>query len=72
MLVSMDGRGRALDNVFVERVRKVFLIYEYIYFRRCSTVQELEEGLSHYIGFYNQERVHQSLGYSTPRSVYHT
>jgi putative transposase len=67
--VSMDGRGRALDNVFVERLWRT-VKYEDIYIRSYETVAELLEGLIQYFGFYNQERLHQSLGYEIPEEVY--
>ena len=67
--VSMDGRGRALDNVFVERLWRS-VKYEDIYIRSYETVAELLEGLIRYFGFYNQERLHQSLGYEIPEEVY--
>ena len=67
--VSMDGRGRCLDNVFVERLwRRVK--YEDIYLRGYEAVPELERGLAAYFGFYNDERLHQSLGYRTPAEVH--
>ena len=67
--VSMDGRGRALDNVFVERLWRT-VKYEDIYIRGYETVAELLEGLARYFSFYNQERLHQSLGYEAPAVVY--
>ncbi len=67
--VSMDGRGRALDNVFVERLWRS-VKYEDIYIRGYETVPELHRGLSRYFGFYNGERLHQSLDYRTPAEVY--
>jgi putative transposase len=67
--VSMDGRGRALDNVFVERLWRT-VKYEDIYIRGYETVAELQRGLIRYFAFYNQERLHQSLGYETPAEVY--
>jgi putative transposase len=67
--VSMDGRGRALDNVFVERLWRS-VKYEDIYIRGYEVVPELYQGLVRYIGFYNNERLHQSLGYRTPAAVY--
>ena len=67
--VSMDGRGRALDNVFVERLWRS-VKYEDIYIRGYETVPELHRGLSRYFGFYNEERLHQSLDYRTPAAVY--
>jgi putative transposase len=67
--VSMDGRGRALDNVFVERLWRTAK-YEDIYIRGYEMVSELLQGLIRYFAFYNQERLHQSLGYETPAEVY--
>jgi putative transposase len=67
--VSMDGRGRALDNVFVERLWRS-VKYEDIYIRGYEAVPELHRGLWRYFGFYNDERLHQSLGYRTPATVY--
>jgi putative transposase len=67
--VSMDGRGRALDNVFVERLWRS-VKYEDIYIRGYEAVPELHQGLGRYFTFYNQERLHQSLGYQTPAAVY--
>ena len=68
--VSMDGRGRALDNVFIERLWRS-LKYEDIYLKDYATVDELNEGLTRYFEFYNQERFHQALDYQTPYQVYH-
>jgi putative transposase len=67
--VSMDGRGRAADNVFVERLWRS-VKYEDVYLRCYESVPELERGLAAYFTFYNQERFHQSLGYRTPVEVY--
>jgi len=67
--VSMDGRGRALDNVFVERLWRS-VKYEDIYIRGYEAVRELYQGLVRYFRFYNQERFHQSLGYETPAEIY--
>jgi putative transposase len=67
--VSMDGRGRCLDNVFVERLWRT-VKYEDVYLRGYALVPELEQGLQRYFGFYNHERLHQSLDYRTPASVY--
>jgi putative transposase len=67
--VSMDGRGRALDNVFVERLWRS-VKYEDIYIQGYDTVPELHRGLARYFAFYNDERPHQSLGYRTPAAVY--
>jgi putative transposase len=67
--ISMDGRGRCLDNVFVERLWRT-VKYEDIYLQGYSTVAELERGLWSYLRFYNEERLHQSLGYQPPVLVY--
>lgn len=67
--ISMDGRGRALDNIFVERLWRS-VKYEEVYLKKHSTMQDLLLGLTHYFIFYNNERKHQSLGYQTPESVY--
>jgi putative transposase len=67
--VSRDGRGRALDNVFVERLWRS-VKYEDIYIKDYERVIELESGLSAYFRFYDEERPHQSLGYRTPGEVY--
>lgn len=67
--VSMDGRGRALDNVFVERLWRT-VKYEDVYIRGYESVPELRRGLERYLGFYNEERLHQSLEYRTPAAVY--
>lgn len=68
--ISMDGRGRALDNVFVERLWRT-VKYEEVYLREYNTVREAQHGLGRYFGFYNDERLHQALGYRTPAAVYH-
>jgi putative transposase len=67
--VSMDGRGRCLDNVFVERLWRS-VKYEDVYLRGYETVPQLYAGLGRYFPHYNHERLHQSLGYSTPALVY--
>jgi putative transposase len=67
--VSMDGRGRCLDNVFVERLWRT-VKYEELYLRCYETVAELRQGLERYFRFYNEERYHQSLDYRTPGQVY--
>ena len=67
--VSMDGKGRCLDNVFVERLWRS-VKYEDVYLKGYEGVPELEQGLLRYFGFYNHERLHQSLGYRTPAAVY--
>jgi len=67
--ISMDGRGRALDNVFVERLWRT-VKYEHVYLHEYALVPELEKGLHKYFMFYNQERLHQSLSYQTPADVH--
>ncbi|MDP2097738.1 MAG: integrase core domain-containing protein, partial [Methylobacter sp.] len=67
--ISMDGRGRALDNIFVERLWRT-VKYENIYMNDYLSVPELRFGLKRYFEFYNQERLHQSLDYQTPAEVH--
>jgi putative transposase len=67
--VSMDGRGRCLDNVFVERLWRT-VKYEYVYLWRPEAVPALQSGLTSYFGYYNEERTHQSLEDRTPAEVY--
>lgn len=67
--VSMDGKGRALDNIFVERLWRS-LKYELIYQMEYESVREAKKGIGEYFLFYNDERFHQSLNYKTPRQVY--
>ena len=69
--ISMDGRGRALDNIFVERLWRS-VKYEDIYLKGYASLPELLLGLTEYFAFYNHERPHQSLGYLTPEAVYHS
>lgn len=69
VLISMDGKGRALDNIFIERLWRS-LKYEDIYLKDYETVPDLEKGLKAYFHFYNWQRPHQSLGYQTPADVY--
>ena len=67
--ISMDGRGRALDNVFIERLWRT-VKYENIYLHGYETAAELERGLASYFDFYRYERLHMALGYRTPWEVY--
>ena len=67
--VSMDGKGRCLDNVFVERLWRT-VKYEDIYLWRYEGVPELRRGLGRYFPYYNEERLHQALDYRTPAAVY--
>jgi putative transposase len=67
--ISMDGRGRALDNIFVERLWRS-VKHEDVYLQGYATMGELMVGLADYFAFYNGERPHQALGYRTPNTVY--
>lgn len=67
--ISWDGRGRALDNIFVERLWRS-LKYEEVYLHDYQTVPEAVSGLGRYFRFYNEERLHQALGYQTPAQVF--
>ena len=69
--ISMDGRGRALDNIFVERLWRS-VKHEDVYLKGYVTMPELQLGLEEYFLLYNTERPHQSLGYATPDLVYRT
>jgi len=69
--ISMDGRGRALDNIFVERLWRT-VKYEDIYLKSYTSLPALELGLREYFRFYNNERPHQSLDYLTPEQVHST
>ena len=67
--VSMDGRGRYVDNIFTERLWRS-VKYEEVYLADYGTPREARQGLSSYLTFYNQERPHQALGYLTPAAVH--
>jgi putative transposase len=67
--ISMDGRGRAFDNIFVERLWRS-VKYEEVYLKDYQDVQESITGLGGSVEFYNHERLHQSLAYRTPAAVY--
>jgi putative transposase len=67
--ISMDGRGRALDNVFVERLWRS-VKYEDVYLKGYASLGELTLGLTDYFMFYNTERMHQALDYQTPEQVH--
>ena len=71
VFISMDGRGRALDNIFVERLWRS-VKYEDIYPKAYRTMAEAEAGLQRYFHFYNNERPHQALGYKTPWEAHYT
>jgi putative transposase len=68
--ISMDGKGRALDNIFIERLWRS-VKQEYVYLNPCETGQELWRGLHDYFHFYNNERPHQSLENMPPDKLYH-
>jgi putative transposase len=67
--ISMDGKGRCLDNVFVERLWRS-LKYEEVYLHAYDSVTETRAGIGKYLAFYNDERAHQALGYQTPAAFY--
>jgi len=67
--ISMDGKGRAIDNIFIERLWKS-VKYECVYLHAYEDGVKLYEGLQKYFYFYNKERPHQSLDYRTPESLY--
>ena len=69
--ISMDGKGRATDNIFIERLWRS-LKYEWIYLHVYENGTELYRGLEEYFRFYNEERIHESLGYMTPGVVFKT
>jgi putative transposase len=67
--ISMDGKGRCMDNIFVERLWRS-LKYEEVYLNAYATVAAARTGIGAWLDFYNEERQHQSLGYHTPRQIY--
>jgi len=67
--ISMDGKGRCMDNILVERLWRS-LKYEEVYLNAYATVAEAKAGIGAWLSFYNEERQHQSLGYRTPRQIY--
>jgi putative transposase len=67
--ISMDGRGRAFDNIFTERLWRT-IKYEEVYLKDYSSPKEARESLNNYIYLYNHKRIHQSLNYYTPAEVY--
>jgi putative transposase len=67
--ISMDGKGRCLDNIFTERFWRT-IKYEDIFIKDYASPLEAEEGIRRYIHFYNHERPHQSLNYKTPAQIY--
>src|SRR5712675_340297 len=69
VMISMDGKGRCMDNIFVERLWRS-LKYEEVYLNAYESVAEAKAGIGAWLSFYNDERQHQSLGYRTPRQIY--
>ncbi len=67
--ISMDGKNRALDNIYVERLWRS-LKYEDIYIKQYESVRDLRQGIDRYFRFYNTERFHQGIGYLTPDEMY--
>jgi len=67
--ISMDGRGRCMDNIFIERLWRS-LKYEEVYLKDYESVTEARAGIEKYFRFYNQERLHQSLEYRTPAAIW--
>jgi len=67
--ISMDGKGRWIDNVFIERLWRS-VKYEDVYLRSYENGREVQAGLTRYFDFYNRERIHQSQGYQTPDEIY--
>src|ERR1700735_2117844 len=67
--ISMDGRGRCMDNIFIERLWRS-LKYEEVYLKDYESVNEARAGIAKYFRFYNQERLHQSLEYRTPAAIW--
>lgn len=69
MKISMDGKGRATDNIFVERLWRT-LKYEEVYLHEYASPREARQGIGRYLEFYNHRRPHQALGYRTPAELY--
>jgi putative transposase len=67
--ISMDGKGRYLDNIFIERLWRS-LKYEDVYIKAYASVREARRGIGEWLTFYNDERLHQALGYLTPREMF--
>jgi len=67
--ISMDGKGRALDNIFTERLWRT-IKYEEVYLKEYDSPRTARTELTRYLRFYNEERIHQALNYRTPAEVY--
>ncbi len=68
--ISMDGRGRALDNIFTERLWRT-IKYEEVYLNEYASPRDARRSLAEYLDFYNHRRLHQALDYQTPAAVYY-
>ena len=66
----MDGKGRAIDNVFVERLWRS-VKYVNVYIKGYKTMEEARSGLAEYFKLYNERRLHEALGYKTPKEVHY-
>lgn len=67
--ISMDGRGRCMDNIFTERLWRT-VKYENVYLKFYSTIPEAKKGLTDYFQFYNHRRLHEAINYQTPAEIY--
>ena len=67
--ISMDGKGRAIDNIFTERLWRT-IKYEEVYLNEYANPRQARQGLGAYIHFYNHQRLHQALDYATPAEIY--
>lgn len=67
--ISMNGKGRRIDNVFIERLWRS-VKYEHVYLHSYDSIADLRQGLKTYFSFFNQERTHQSLARQTPDEVF--
>jgi putative transposase len=68
--ISMDGRGRAIDNIIIERFWRT-LKYEEVYLRDYNSIEDAKRNIAAFVDYYNRDRLHQTLGYQTPDQVYH-
>lgn len=68
--ISMDGKGRCFDNIFIERLWRT-VKYEHVYLHSYESGEALYHGLAKYFNFYNTQRMHQALGNKTPEAIYH-
>lgn len=68
--ISMDGRGRCMDNIFTERLWRT-VKYENVYLHSYRSIDDARTGIGAYLDFYNNKRIHSSLNYATPSMIYH-